>query len=41
VRLGFHRLAERFPDRVRLLDADAAPDEVFRRVLAALPAELA
>jgi dTMP kinase len=41
VRSGFHRLAARFPGRVRLIDADAAPDEVFRRVLAALPAELA
>ena len=41
VRQGFHRLAERFPGRVRLIDANAAPDEVFRRVLAALPAELA
>jgi dTMP kinase len=39
--LGFHRLAERFPDRVRLVDAAAPPDEVFRRVLAVLPAELA
>jgi dTMP kinase len=38
---GFHRLAERFPDRVRMIGAAAAPDEVFRRVQAALPAELA
>ena len=38
---GFHRLAERFPNRVRLVDAGAGPDEVFRRVLAELPAELA
>jgi len=41
VRRGFHRLAERFPARVRLVDASACEDEVFRRVLAALPAELA
>ena len=38
---GFHRLSERYPDRVRLVAADASTDEVFRRVLAALPAELA
>jgi dTMP kinase len=40
VRAGFHRLAERFPERVRLVDADGPPDEVFRRVLAVLPEEL-
>ena len=38
---GFHRLAERYPSRVRLVAAAASTDEVFRRVLAALPAELA
>jgi len=38
---GFHRLAERYPNRVRLVAAGASTDEVFRRVLAALPAELA
>ncbi|PWB75829.1 MAG: dTMP kinase [Holophagae bacterium] len=37
---GFHRLAERYSNRVRLVAADASTDEVFRRVLAALPAEL-
>jgi dTMP kinase len=40
VRAGFHRLAERFPGRVRLVDADGPADEVFRRVLAVLPEEL-
>lgn len=41
VRRGFHRLAERFPSRVRVVDAGASEDEVFRRVLATLPSELA
>ncbi len=40
VRDGFVRLAELFPDRVRVIDASGDPDEVFQRLLAALPAAL-
>lgn len=40
VRDGFVRLAELFPDRVRVIDAAGDPDEVFQRLLAALPAAL-
>ena len=41
VRIGFLRLAERWPDRVRVVDAAGDPDEVFKRVVGALPEELA
>jgi dTMP kinase len=41
VRRGFLRLAERFPQRVRVVDAAGDADEVHRRVLAVLPGELA
>jgi dTMP kinase len=40
VREGFLRLAARQPERVRVVAADGASDEVHRRVLAVLPAEL-
>ncbi|MGD8439953.1 MAG: dTMP kinase [Holophagae bacterium] len=40
VRDGFVRLADLFPDRVRVIDASGDPDEVFQRLLAVLPAAL-
>ena len=36
VQRGFRRLAAREPERVRLVDGSGTPEEVFRRVLAAL-----
>lgn len=40
VRRGFLRLAERFPHRVRVVDAAGDADEVHGRVVVLLPAEL-
>jgi dTMP kinase len=40
VRTGFLRLAELFPDRVRVIDASGDADEVFARLLDILPEEL-
>ncbi len=37
VRSGFLELAERYPERVKVIDAGGGPDEVFRRLLAVLP----
>ena len=36
VAAGYHELAGRFPDRVRLIDGGGSPDEVHARVLAAV-----
>lgn len=41
VRDGFRELARRWPGRVRVLDAEGDPDEVFRRVVDLLPEQLA
>lgn len=41
VRDGFLKLAERWPDRVRIVDAEGDPDRVFERVITFLPGELA
>jgi len=41
IREGFRRLAALFPERVRLVDARGEADEIFARVLAALPEGLA
>ncbi len=41
VRAGFLELAGRFPERVRVIDAGGGPDDVFGRLLAALPEGLA
>lgn len=40
VRAGFLKLAEHWPDRVRVLDATGAPDEVYQRVVGLLPESL-
>ncbi|MGD9252998.1 MAG: dTMP kinase [Holophagae bacterium] len=40
VRDGFRALAEREPQRVRLVDARGGPEEVFARVVAVLPEAL-
>jgi dTMP kinase len=40
VRDGFRALADREPLRVRLVDADGGPDEVFARIVAVLPEAL-
>jgi dTMP kinase len=40
VREGFLELAEREPDRVRVIDADGAPEKVFARVRPVLPEAL-
>jgi dTMP kinase len=40
VRDGFRALAEREPQRVRLVDASGGPEEVFARVVAVLPEAL-
>lgn len=40
VREGFLRLADRHPDRVRVVDAHGGADEVHKRVLHELPGEL-
>jgi dTMP kinase len=40
VREGFLELAQREPTRVRVVDADGPPDEVFARVHPALPEDL-
>lgn len=40
VREGFIRLAELYPERVRVVDASGDPDEVFDRLRATLPEEL-
>jgi len=40
VREGFLRLADRYPHRVRVIDASGGPDTVFSRLLAVLPEEL-
>ena len=40
VRDGFFELARREPERVRLVDAQGSPDEVFARALAELPEAL-
>ena len=40
VRRGFLRLAEIYPDRVRVVDATGAAEAVFVRVLSVLPEEL-
>jgi dTMP kinase len=40
VRQGFLRLAELYPHRVRVIGADGNPDEVFARLLDALPGDL-
>lgn len=37
VREGFLSLAEREPARIRVVSADGGPEEVFERILAALP----
>ena len=37
IREGFLELAKREPDRVRVIDADGSPDEVFARVHPVLP----
>ena len=41
VREGFLRLAEREPDRVRVVSAEGDPHEVFERIRAELPVDLA
>ena len=41
VRTGFLKLAERWPDRVIVVDAAGDPEEVFQRVVGALPEEFA
>jgi dTMP kinase len=40
VRAGFQQLAASEPERVRLVDAAGSPDEVFERMLTALPGDL-
>jgi dTMP kinase len=40
VRKGFLELAEREPDRVRVIDADGPPEEVFARIHPVLPEAL-
>jgi dTMP kinase len=40
VRSGFALLAETFPDRVRVIDADGDPDQVFERLVSVLPGDL-
>jgi len=40
VREAYRQLADRYPDRVRLIDASGDPDDVFRRLLGVLPQEL-
>ena len=40
VREGFLELAERKPDRVRVIDADGSPEKVFARIHAVLPEAL-
>jgi len=40
VREGFLRLAELFPERVRVVDASGDPEAVFVRLVAVLPEEL-
>ena len=37
VREGFLRLAELYPERVRIVDASGEPDEVFARLIEVLP----
>ncbi len=41
VREGFLKLADRWPNRVRILNAAGDPDEVFKRVVRLLPEKLA
>jgi len=40
VREGFALLAERFPHRIRVIDADGDPDQVYDRLQSVLPKEL-